>query len=144
MQFEHWIKPKLYEDTKPFLQLLHGVPVYILSNIDSSDIYEATSFHEIKVTKILTSEDVKSYKPRPELFLEALRRSKLNANEVIHIGDSITSDVAGSQKLGIKAIWLNRLNKPISEGIKPDHICNDLNDVRTVLFRKFEEGSIVV
>jgi HAD superfamily hydrolase (TIGR01549 family) len=134
LQFEHWIKPKLYEDTKPFLEAFKGFPVYILSNIDSNDIHEATTFHEIEVTEILTSEDVMSYKPRPELFLEALKRSKLKADEVIHIGDSITSDVGGAQRLGIKAIWLNRLNKPTPDGIKPDYICKDLNEVRTILF----------
>jgi HAD superfamily hydrolase (TIGR01549 family) len=45
---------------------------------------------------ILTSEDVKSYKPRPELFLEALRRNNVKPDEVIHIGDSITSDGRGT------------------------------------------------
>jgi HAD superfamily hydrolase (TIGR01549 family) len=134
LQFEHWIKPKLYEDTEPFLEVLKGFPVYILSNIDSNDIHEATSFHVIEVTEILTSEDVMSYKPRPELFLEALKRSKLKADEVIHIGDSITSDVVGAQRLCIKTIWLNRLNKPTPEDIKPDYICKDFNEVRTILF----------
>jgi HAD superfamily hydrolase (TIGR01549 family) len=133
-QFQHWVKPKLYEDTKPFLETLSGIPVYILSNIDSTDIHEATAFHEIKVTDILTSEDVKSYKPRPELFLEALRRNNLNSDEVIHIGDSITSDVGGAQNLGIRTIWLNRLNKSIPEDIKPDYIFKDLIEVRTILF----------
>ncbi|MCL6605335.1 MAG: HAD family hydrolase [Paenibacillus sp.] len=132
-QFKHWIQPRLYEDTKPFLEAFHGVPLYILSNIDSSDINNATAFHEIKVNEIITSEDVRSYKPRPELFLEALRRNKLNADEVIHIGDSITSDVVGAQNLGIRVIWLNRLNKRILVDIKPDFICKDLNEVTKLL-----------
>ncbi|MFD0675220.1 HAD family hydrolase [Cohnella sp. GCM10027633] len=145
IQFDYWIKPKLYPDTIPFLKALEGIPVFILSNIDTADILKAIEFHNIKITDILTSEEVKSYKPRPELFNEALKRSQLNANEVIHIGDSIFSDVGGAQSLGIGVIWLNRLNKSIPEGIPSNiNICKDLNEVRTYLFSGFEEGSIVV
>ncbi|RCW50361.1 HAD family hydrolase [Paenibacillus prosopidis] len=111
LQLEHWTKPKLYSDTKPFLQAFEGIPVYILSNIDSSYIQAAIKYHDIHVNDILTSEDVRSYKPRPELFLEALKRYRLNTDEVIHIGDSLISDVGGAQNVGIQAIWLNRLNK---------------------------------
>lgn len=141
IQFEHWARPQLYVDTIPFLERLKGVsvPVYILSNIDSPDIHKAIGFHDIKITEIMTSEDVKSYKPRPELFVEALKRSKLNANEVIHIGDSIHSDVGGAQNLGISAIWLNRLNKQLPDGTSPEYICKYFNEVGTILFDEFEE-----
>jgi len=36
------------------------------------------------------------------------------------------------------------LNKQIPEDIKPDYICKDLNEVRTLLLSESEEGSIVV
>lgn len=134
IQFEHWIKPKIYDDTISFLEALNGTPIYILSNIDTTDILKATEYHHINVTDILTSEDVKSYKPRPELFKEALRRSNLNPCEVIHIGDSVLSDVGGAQNLGINAIWLNRLNKKIPDGLNVNHIYQDLNEVKVFLF----------
>lgn len=138
IQFDHWTKPKLYEDTKPFLETLQGVPVYILSNIDTLDVRMATEFHGIKVNEIITSEDVKSYKPRPELFLEALRRFELKVDEVIHVGDSISSDVGGAKSMGIRAIWLNRMNKQLPQDVKPDYICKDLNEVRSILTDDFE------
>lgn len=141
IQFEHWMKPKLYEDTKPFLNGIQGLPVYILSNIDSSDINLATTFHGIKVNHIITSEDVRSYKPRPEMFLEALKRCEFSADQVMHIGDSLVSDVQGAQKLGIRTIWLNRLNKQKPDDIVPDYICEDLNEVRA-LFSTFENESV--
>ncbi|GGG16838.1 hypothetical protein GCM10010916_37100 [Paenibacillus abyssi] len=59
-----------------------------------------------------------------------LRRFNLDPTEVIHIGDSIISDVSGAQNAGIRAIWLNRLNKTKPEGITPDYICKDLFEVR--------------
>lgn len=128
-QFNHWIQPRLYEDTLPFLKSIIENPVYILSNIDRNDILAAMSFHGITVTDVITSEDVKSYKPRTELFEEGLRRSGCTADEVIHIGDSLTSDIEGAQRLGMKAIWINRLGRKLPDHVKPDYIYSNLNEV---------------
>ncbi|MFC4776107.1 HAD family hydrolase [Paenibacillus sp. GCM10023252] len=142
-QFDHWCKPKIYDDTLPFLQSLHGYQIYIISNIDTADIHKAATYHGIQVNEIVTSEDVKSYKPRPEIFLEVLSRHNLSANEVLHIGDSYTSDVGGANNAGIKSVWLNRLSKKKPEGTEPNYICKDLREVREII-SKFEEGRIVV
>ncbi|SFE00120.1 2-haloacid dehalogenase/putative hydrolase of the HAD superfamily [Paenibacillus catalpae] len=125
-QFEHWIKPELYEDTLPFLSTFSHLPIYILSNIDTADIAAAAAFHGITVTDIVTSEDVRAYKPRPELFLEGMKRCGLTPSEIVHIGDSYTSDVVGASALGIQTIWLNRLHKRQPQGAEPGYICHDL------------------
>ncbi|RJE90516.1 HAD family hydrolase [Paenibacillus sp. 1011MAR3C5] len=135
VQFDHWKRPILYSDTLSFLEQLQGIPLYILSNIDTSDIAEAVRYHGIQVDEILTSEDVRSYKPRPELFQEAIRRVNLQPHEVIHIGDSIISDVSGAQQLGIQAIWLNRLNKQPPDGYQPDYISSNLDEVLSILYK---------
>lgn len=134
-QFEHWEKPSLYEDTLPFLNKWRSLPRLILSNIDKADVTAAVRYHGVQVNDILTSEDVRAYKPRPELFLEALKRCNANPENVIHIGDSYASDVRGAGALGIRTIWLNRLGKPLPEGPKPDHICGSLQEADAVLDR---------
>jgi len=72
--------------------------------------YQQTPFryHGIKATSIVTSEDVRSYKPRPEIFLRALELINVRPGEVLHIGDSLSSDIAGAKGLGISTCWLNR------------------------------------
>lgn len=132
-QFAHWSKPRIYEDTLPFLNDIKDIPVYILSNIDRNDVVEATQYHGIQVTAIITSEDVKSYKPMPKMFIEALKRSQLQASEVIHIGDSLLSDVGGACSVGIPHIWLNRLNRRVPEENLPDYICHNLVEVKSIL-----------
>nr|WP_274650112.1 HAD family hydrolase [Paenibacillus humicola] len=127
-QYEHWTKPGLFEDSKPFLNRI-DLPVYLLSNIDSADIAAALNFHEIEVHGVLTSEDVRAYKPRPELFREALGRYGYRPEEVLHIGDSLTSDVLGAQGAGIKTVWLNRKGKLKPDSIKPEHVCCHLLEV---------------
>ncbi|WP_435921488.1 HAD family hydrolase [Paenibacillus sp. DYY-L-2] len=141
-QFAHWVEPVIYADTLPFLEELKGFQVYILSNIDTADVLAATTAHGIRVDGIYTSEDVRSYKPRPELFLEALSKNGLLPQEVIHIGDSLTSDVGGASRVGITTVWLNRLNKQKTGGPEPDYICNNLTEV-TDLIRRIKERELL-
>ncbi len=114
--FEYWQKPPIFEEAKQFFEQC-PVPIYIVSNIDTVDITEAIKFHGLKPTAVFTSEDAKSYKPRKELFEYALNATGLRPEQVVHIGDSLSSDVKGASALGIDTIWLNRRNKEVPEGV---------------------------
>lgn len=114
--FEHWRKPPIFEDAANFLGSC-DIPYYIVSNIDTDDIITAIHYHGLTPVKIFTSEDAKSYKPRTELFEMALKESNLNPQEIVHIGDSLSSDIKGAANLGINTIWINRNNKEIPNGV---------------------------
>lgn len=134
LQFEHWKKPVIFEDTKPFLEEWNGqVPLYILSNIDTEDVSNAIEYHELKVDGVISSEDVQSYKPRQEMFLEGLRRAGLQPSEVLHIGDSINNDAWGAMQCGIDAVWLNRARKAKHDTIQPTYTFSDLNAVTEMM-----------
>lgn len=115
--FEHWIKPPIFEESKKFFAS-SPVPIYIVSNIDTADILKAIEYHNLTPTGVFTSEDARAYKPRKELFELALQSTGLKADEVIHIGDSISSDVKGASSVNIRALWLNRFGKEIPEGVE--------------------------
>lgn len=93
------------------------IPYYIVSNIDTDDIIAAIHYHGLTPLKIFTSEDAKSYKPRTELFEMALKKTNLNPQEIVHIGDSLSSDIKGAANLGINTIWMNRNHKEVPDGI---------------------------
>lgn len=116
MMFEHWVKPPVFEDTDRFFKMC-PVPIYIVSNIDRADILAAVEYHGFKPSGIFTSEDAKAYKPRKELFELAIKTVGISTDEVVHIGDSLSSDVGGAASAGINAVWLNRNNKEIPDGI---------------------------
>ncbi len=116
MMFKHWIKPPIFEESKQFLALC-PVPVYIVSNIDRADILNAAAYHGLEPAEIFTSEDAKSYKPRKELFELALNSTGFSAEQVVHIGDSLGSDVKGAAAVGISAVWVNRGGRQIPEGV---------------------------
>lgn len=116
MMFEHWMKPPIFEESKEFFSK-SPIPVYIVSNIDTSDIMCAIEYHGLNPAGVFTSEDARAYKPRRELFELALSETGLKPDEVIHIGDSISSDVKGASALGIKTLWLNRFGKDVPDGV---------------------------
>lgn len=114
--FEFWVRPPLFKDSKMFFQHC-PVPIIIVSNIDTDDIEKALAFHNLCPYGQVTSEEARSYKPQKEIFEYALKKYNLSSNEVLHIGDSVTSDVFGAKSAGIKAFWINRLGKPIPENV---------------------------
>lgn len=114
--FQHWVKPPIFEESKEFFEI-SPLPIYIVSNIDTKDVLKAIDFHQLSPSGIFTSEDAKAYKPRKEIFELALKFTGLHADEVIHIGDSLSSDVKGASSVGIKAIWLNRFEKKNSSDV---------------------------
>lgn len=116
MMFAHWVKPPIFEDSHAFFEK-SPLPIYVVSNIDRSDVLDAIAYHGLHPAGVFTSEDAKSYKPRKELFELALYETGLRPDEVIHIGDSISSDVKGAGALGIKALWLNRFGKEVPDGV---------------------------
>lgn len=116
LMFRHWMNPPIFEESKEFFDKC-PVPIYIVSNIDRQDILAAVEFHGLKPKKIFTSEDAKSYKPREELFEYALKSSGLKSDEVVHIGDSLSSDIKGANSIGIDAIWINRSGREVPNDV---------------------------
>ncbi len=130
--FDYWIKPPIFEDSKGFLNALE-LDVCIVSNIDRSDILKAIGFHNLECQNIVTSEDACSYKPRPEIFEMALRIMSLKPEQVIHVGDSLSSDIMGAKNVGISTVWLNRKQRKRSGNIVPDIECQSLLELSDLL-----------
>ena len=116
MMFEHWMQPPIFEESKEFFEC-SPLPIYIVSNIDRNDILEAIKFHDLKPDGVFTSEDAKAYKPGKELFKYAMKETDFLPEQIVHIGDSLSSDVNGAGNVGIQAIWINRGHKDVPEGV---------------------------
>ncbi|WP_018636955.1 HAD family hydrolase [Parafrankia elaeagni] len=110
-QFEFWRQPELCTDTRSFLEGL-DLPVCVVSNIDRPDLEAALDHHQLPLTLLVTSEDARCYKPHPAIFQAALGMLGLRGDAVLHIGDSLSADIAGAHALGIPAVWINRSSRP--------------------------------
>lgn len=62
-------------------------------------------------------------KPFPSIFMKALRLANCEAHEVIHVGDSLASDIAGAHNSGITSVWIQHQRPLDAElGINPHHM----------------------
>jgi 2-haloalkanoic acid dehalogenase type II len=113
--YRRWQQPPIFEDAARFLAKV-DLPVVVLSNIDRADIEQAISFHGLAFDHVITSEDVRSYKPHPELFEAGLRRAGVDGADALHVGDSWSSDVLGATALGIPVAWVNRTGRETPDG----------------------------
>ena len=52
-----------------------------------------------------------------EVFELALGSTGLSPENVVHIGDSLSSDIEGVASVGIPAIWVNRSGRDVPEGV---------------------------
>ena len=57
---------------------------------------------------VTISEAVGVSKPDPYIFEVTLSNLSLSASDVVMVGDSLTSDIAGAQAAGIPCVWLKR------------------------------------
>ena len=133
-QFDFWRSPNLRAGSHEFLERC-TLPVCVVSNIDNDDLDAAIRHHGLNLQNRVTSEDARAYKPRPEMFTAALDSLGLEPHEVIHVGDSPSSDVAGATRLGIRTAWVNRKRRLLPEGLFTDLEIQDLRELLQVLDR---------
>lgn len=114
---EFWYSPEIFEDTKWFMEKV-PLPVYFVTNSDDCFITEAIRKYDLRPAGIITSQKAKCSKPAKGIFLYALEQAGLAPEEVIHAGDSLAGDVESPSSVGIRAVWMNRKNKPVPQGVE--------------------------
>jgi len=125
--YEHWAHPALWPESVEVLSQC-DVPLCIVSNIDEADLQAALVHNELFFEHIVTSEGCRAYKPRGEMFGRALQLLDLPASEVLHVGDSLGSDVRGAKEAGMPVLWVNRKGRTLPAGaVVPDDTCADLS-----------------
>lgn len=115
-----WMYAPAFPDTKEFFDKC-SVPIFVISNNGLTYVEEGMRDKDLHPAGIICGDMVRAYKPHEEIFLKALEVSGLNAEEVIHIGDSVTSDVAGAVRAGITPVLLDRQGDKSCEGVTVIH-----------------------
>lgn len=111
----YWRHPALFPDSQEALERC-AVPVCLVSNIDDEDIRAALGALDLSFEWVVTSQSSRAYKPREEMFNDALRLLGRRPDDVVHLGDSLTSDVHGARACGIRSVWVNRASRPLPVG----------------------------
>ena len=126
---DYWARPTIFPESKMSLSQCK-VPICLVSNIDNQELYSALKHNDLSFEWIITSEDCRSYKPRPEMFVQALSHLGLDRTEVMHVGDSLGSDVKGAKSLGIPIMWINRKNRQTPSTNTPNYTVSDLTGLQ--------------
>jgi putative hydrolase of the HAD superfamily len=128
-----WSSSPAFDDVKPFFEKC-PLPIYIITNNGEEYVSAFLKNNGLHCAGIVCGDMVKAYKPRKELFGKALEISGCASHEVIHVGDSLQSDVQGAMSVGIKACLLDRkaANTPANtqEGYV---VCSSLTETLTLL-----------
>lgn len=129
--FTYWRQPKAFPESGRFLEDLSGVPLCVVSNIDEEDLTRAIDHNGWDLETLVTSESCRSYKPRPEMFERALDLMGIRRDQVLHVGDSWSSDVIGAFQFGVDVAWVNRKKRavPVSSGRVPEYVVSNLGEL---------------
>jgi len=132
--FDRFGNVPLYEDVKPTLQALNSIQTGVVSNADHGHLTSALATNKLDFEVVVSSESARCYKPRPEIFFDALERFDCAPEDALYVGDSQEDDIVGARRAGLKIAWLNR------EGVKrrettpePDYEIESLGALRDIV-----------
>lgn len=120
------------------LQLLRELrarafPLALISNGNATYQRRKISQHQLEpfFDLILIEEEFGVEKPNPRIFRHALEQLHISAHETWMIGDDLERDIAGSQQVGIFAIWCDFTQQglPAKSLIHPNWVIHDLLEI---------------
>ncbi len=101
----------LFDDVKPAMRALKDrkITVGVLTNLDQDmgPLLKGLGLDGL-VDLYVTSGEIGADKPRPPIFLAALKKANVIPAEAIHIGDQYQGDVLGARGVGIEGLLLDR------------------------------------
>jgi REG-2-like HAD superfamily hydrolase len=104
---------KLFDDVLPTLEKLKEHK-YILGLISNVGQEAEKTFNDLGLLQYLdfyvTSFETGHDKPDPEIFLTALKKARIKANEAIYTGDSYEQDITGARGVGMHPVLIDRNN----------------------------------
>jgi 2-haloacid dehalogenase len=84
---------------------------------------------------IVISEEVGIAKPDPRIFRPALEKLGVKAADVLYVGDSVTSDMAGARNASMDFCWLNPKGLPCPADHAPAFIVREIAEIPALLTR---------
>lgn len=109
----------IYADVRPALAAIRrrGLVLGVISNMNrTGDSLAAEVGLTGLVDFVVTSLEVGSEKPSRPIFDAALARAGVSADEAVHVGDQVMSDVEGARMAGVMPVLIDR------DGNHPDFV----------------------
>ena len=109
----------------------------LLSNFDDAqcgrEVFGDTGVAHLFEAVIISAE-VGLRKPNPQIYRRMLEMLRLDASDVLFVGDTPREDVAGPQQVGMRAAWISKGAAAVPEGIPQPHFTiRDLSELPAIL-----------
>jgi FMN hydrolase / 5-amino-6-(5-phospho-D-ribitylamino)uracil phosphatase len=122
---------ELYPDVLPLLDSIAGR--YVLGLVSNGNSYPERCGLQGRFAFVILAQNVGVEKPDPAIFQHACREACCTPEQLMHIGDSLDTDVAGARRAGAFSVWLNRDRKPNHTEIRPDYEIRSLLELEKLL-----------
>jgi len=110
-----------------------GLHLGIVSNIDEDDLHHLIDRGGLRphFDSLLSSEAAGSCKPDQGIFTLALERAGCSPAEALFVGDSLSADVAGANRAGMRSVllWHRDDKPPPTEPDRPAHVIRTIPDL---------------
>ncbi len=120
-----------YEDVVPVLDAL--CTHYKLGLLSNGNNYPEYFGLAGRFDFAVFAQDVRIEKPDPRIFRIAAERATCELSQIVHVGDSLETDVAAAQAVGAIGVWLNREGKANESGIEPDYEIESLTELLAIV-----------
>ena len=123
-----------FEDAEDGLSLLKsaGFRLYAFSNgsAETVDALLTTAGLRDHVLDVVSTEDLKSFKPNPAVYSHFLRRTGASGSEAWLVSGN-PFDVIGAVSAGMHGAWVRRSEEAVFDpwGIEPDLVVEDLREL---------------
>ena len=129
---------ELYPEVIPVLDILRSD--FSIGLVSNGNGYPERCGLADRFSFVVFSQDVGVEKPDAGMFLAACKQAGCAPCELMHVGDSLESDVAGANGVGAVSVWLNRDSKPNDSGIVPDYEIQSLTELADIM-KRYGEAS---
>jgi putative hydrolase of the HAD superfamily len=115
-----------------------GIPLAMITNGDASEQRDKIERHRLApfFQTILIEGEFGAGKPDETVYAAALERLGVAPGpDIWMVGDHLEFDVAGPQRLGLRAAWLDRSRRglPGDSSVRPDRVLYELTDLLPTL-----------
>ncbi|MDH3694920.1 MAG: HAD family hydrolase [Gammaproteobacteria bacterium] len=122
---------ELFPDVLPALQILsEKFPLVSLSNGNADVVRLQLGDY---FSHSVSARDVGVLKPHPKIFDAVCEHLRLDAKDVLHIGDHPVEDIKGAADYGMHTVWINRKEQDWEHDHEPHAQVQDLAELVELL-----------
>jgi 2-haloacid dehalogenase len=103
-----------------------GWKLAILSNTDDDFIAASQVQIGLVFDEVVVAQEIGSYKPALRHWEEFFARTNAPREGHVHVAASLFHDIAPSNELGLRSVWINRVAGTSTDGARPTRELTDL------------------